>query len=500
MVTYSKFTDSKQEYIEKISKEYRVWVNGEEIPVYTCRISALPFNRPWPGYQRAINQTELASFVNIVSDEAVSIEVEVAGKYNKIMIRPYSKGIEWLENNGKISFELGENGQLVFSCDDLHNCLYIFNSKPVKAPDPDSVTYYFGPGFHKPGKIVLKDNESIYVDKDALVMGSVYAENAKNIRVWGNGLMDDSFEARYTEHCYIEHTNGNVKFYDCENVKVEGVLFRDSAIWCINIFHCTDVEIDGIKVFRQWRYNTDGVDIVNSRNVFVRNSFIHSFDDTVTIKGIDRYRTTDNENIITENCVMWCDWGKTCELGFETACRMFRNIVFRNCDIIRGGNTALDVQNGDCAEICDVLYENINIEYNSFDNYPVLQRTEDQTYDAYDEKFVPVLIGIENYPFRNPNVPDTPGGVPGTMPYLDLEGIEVSVVHDIRFKNINVYYDEKIPKVDGKYNVPIISRLTRGEGKFYNLTMSGFFINGEKIDRENALVTLENSEDIRFID
>ena len=30
--------------------------------------------------------------------------------------------------------------------------------------------------------------------------------------------------------------------------------------------------------------------------------------------------------------------------------------------------------------------------------------------------------------------------------------------------------------------------------------MTGFFINGEKIDRENALVTLENSEDIRFID
>ena len=27
------------------SQDYKVYVNGEEIPVYTCRISAYPFNR-----------------------------------------------------------------------------------------------------------------------------------------------------------------------------------------------------------------------------------------------------------------------------------------------------------------------------------------------------------------------------------------------------------------------------------------------------------------------
>ena len=79
MFSYSKFTHyytkSVFNYEEPISEDYKVFVNGEEIPVYTCRISQYPFNRVWPGYQRSINQTELASFVNIVSDEAVDIEV-----------------------------------------------------------------------------------------------------------------------------------------------------------------------------------------------------------------------------------------------------------------------------------------------------------------------------------------------------------------------------------------------------------------------------------------
>ena len=31
---------------------------------------------------------------------------------------------------------------------------------------------------------------------------------------------------------------GNVKFYNCSNLKMEGILMRDSAIWCVNLFHC----------------------------------------------------------------------------------------------------------------------------------------------------------------------------------------------------------------------------------------------------------------------
>ena len=41
-----------------------------------------------------------------------------------------------------------------------------------------------------------------------------------------------------------------------------------------------------------------------------------------------RYADPSNENIITDNCVLGCDWGNTCEIGIETAAPEYKNIVF----------------------------------------------------------------------------------------------------------------------------------------------------------------------------
>ena len=475
MFTYSEFkyddTKSVCPYEEPISREDTVKVNGQDVPVYTCRISKYPFNRVWPGEQRPANQTELASFVNLVSDEEITLEVTVNRSYEKIMIKPYSKGIEFSDENGKITFTLKNNGHYVLEADSYHHCLYIFNSKPAERPKESDVTYYFGAGIHMVGKITLKDHDRVYVDKDALVFGCIYAENAKNIRIFGNGILDDTAEGRIDTYGHEQFTNGNVKFFDCEALRIEGVLLRNSAIWCVNIFHCTDVVLDDIKVFGQWRYNTDGVDIVNSRDITVKNSFIHSFDDTVTIKGIDRYIDTDNENILIENCELWCDWGRACEIGIETACRRYRNIVFRNCDVLRAGGVALDIQNGDFAEISDILFENIHVEYNSFDTPELYQKTDDMTYNVENEIAIPYLISISNARWRTAKNHELLG-IPMEYPEgTNTEGIECGGVHDITYRNITVYYDEKMPKRDGAFNIPVRT-LTCVEGvRYYHLTV-----------------------------
>jgi hypothetical protein len=45
---------------EALSEHYELRVNGQAVPVYACRVSAVPFNQVWPGYQRPLDQTELA--------------------------------------------------------------------------------------------------------------------------------------------------------------------------------------------------------------------------------------------------------------------------------------------------------------------------------------------------------------------------------------------------------------------------------------------------------
>lgn len=502
MFAYSKFSHdykkSRFKYVEPISTDYRVFVNGEEVPVYTCRISDSSFNRVWPGYQRPFSQTCPASFVNLVSDEALDIEIELLNPHGKVMIKPYSKNVAFEQSGNRVCFKMEKNGDLVLMTGDHRNCLYIFNSKPIAAPCPDEVTYYFGEGIHFAGKIVLHDNESIYVDRDALVFGCIYAEGAKNIRVFGNGIFDDSLEERIDNLCYEEFVNGNLKFYDCEDVKIEGVLFKNSAQWCVNIFHCFRVEIDGIKVFGQWRYNTDGVDIVNSQNVVVKNSFIHSFDDTVVVKGIDRYKHTNCENVLAENCTLWCDWGRTCEIGLETACLEYNNIVFRNCDILRAGSVALDVQNGDYAEVHDVLFENIRVEYEPFHYRHQVQKTDDAAFENEGIVEIPHLLCLSNKTFRNKKGIEM-WSADMNPEDLDISKIEAGIAHHVQAKNISVYYGEGVPLDEsGKYDIRIKSFSYYDDAIYHDITVSGITVNGKEISESEVNLTLENTKNFKF--
>lgn len=485
MFSYSTFThnaisEEDRRYKRPLSALCRVFVGGTEVPVYTCRISKYPFNTVWPGHQRPFDQSEEASFVNLVSDEALNIEILTDTPYDRLLIKPYSKEIRHTEEDGRIRFTLTENGGYVVEFGDYHKTLYIFNSKPISAPRADEVTHFFGAGIHFPGKIKLNSNESVYIDKDALVYGCIYACGAENIHIFGNGILDDSHEERSIEHCYEDFTNGNMKFYECKNLRIEGVGMTNSAIWCMNLFACFDVVLDGIKIFGQWRYNTDGIDIVNCQDIAIQNSFIHSFDDTVTIKGIDRFAHIDNKNIRIENCVLWCDWGKCCEVGVETVCREYANISFRHCDVLRPGYAALDINNGDLAEIHDVTFEDIRVEYNRFDTDFVYQSKDDECYSAQNSLASPCLVLICNYAWRTEKVRSDWG-----LPTLDTtfapEKGKVRSIHDVTVKNIRVYYDEGLPLSNGMPNIKIELHHSNDTAEYADIRIEDITANGQKI-------------------
>lgn len=482
MFAYSKFVYQGQDtffpYERPLSDDYRVTVQGEDIPVYTCQISKFPFNRIWPGHQRPVDQAETASFIRLVGDEAITLDIRMLLPHSTLRLKPYSKKIPLTETADGVRFTLEKPGFFVLEGDSYHHCLYIFYSKPIPAPEPEDVTYYFGPGIHFPGKITLNSNESLYIDRDALVYGCVFAENAENIRIFGNGLLDDSHEERTGNQCYDRYINGNMKFYDCHGVTVEGVGMTNSALWCFNLFGCSEVLLDGIQIFGQWRYNTDGIDIVNSQRVTVRHSFVHSFDDTIVIKGVDSHCHLDNRDILVEDCVLWCDWGRCCELGIETACREYSHITFRDCDILRGGCIALDISNGDCAEIHHVTFRDIRVEFNAFDTPEVYQATDDMVYSATDQMALPSLLLLRNFPFRTAENMKA-WGIPPLDERLDLTGVRSRFTHHVTVDNIQVYYDEGLPLADGKPIIRMDVTNEPGTPPCEDISISNIFVNGQ---------------------
>src|ERR1035438_4136434 len=98
---------------EALSEHYELTVNGHAVPVHACRVSAVPFNQVWPGYQRPLDQTELAGFAFWDMAGPVKVVVQSRRPVQSVVMRPASLGIRPAIEGGRISFSLGRPGSVV---------------------------------------------------------------------------------------------------------------------------------------------------------------------------------------------------------------------------------------------------------------------------------------------------------------------------------------------------------------------------------------------------
>ena len=279
--------------------------------------------------------------------------------------------------------------------------------------------------------------------------------------------MDNSTEERVTEHCYENHTKGNFRIYNCENIDVSDVILTNSSTWVMSMFDCKNIHIDNVKIVGHWRYNTDGIDVVNSENVLIENCFIRSFDDTISIMAIYDYQKPI-QNITVDNCVLWCGWGKTCEVGIETDGVEYKNIVFRNCDLIHNSGGAMCISNGNQADMHDILFENMSVEFQSDTMPQVMQQEDKQKYDDGGKTMPPYAIRniIGTYAIRK----KCRDGI------LREISKQLGDVHDVMYRNINIYID------DGSLKPIILIKTPNCEKKMRNFKLENIYINGKKAE------------------
>lgn len=468
-------------YPETLSKDYKVKINGNECNVNVCRVSAMPFNTWWPGHQRDVSQSELASYLNFYGDEEVELEIKCNRKFENCVVRPLSKGVAATRNGDTIKLTLKENGNYVLELDGTHFALHIFYNAPLKEVDPKDVTYYFGPGTHRPLLLNLKSGDSVYVHPEAVVYAAVYCENAQNVRIFGGGVLNNSCQERVCICCYDRNPLGNVRMFDTKGIVLEDVILMDSANWVVALFNCEDVYINNIKIVGQWRYNTDGIDLINSSNVKIKNCFVRSFDDSICIKAIHNYTCCENYEI--ENCVCWCDWGKTLEIGLETAAEEYRNISYKNCDLIHNSTAAMAVSNGCYAHVHNVSYENINVEFQKDTRLCVLQENDQMTYP--ENLFYPMgeTVKITNEKFW--------AGYDEKI--ADKRDLKPAKTEDITYKNITVY------KEDGIGNIKMWIHSYSDEALVDNVKLENFMVNGEPIKSLDEIeLTTQNATNVTY--
>lgn len=243
--------------------------------------------------------------------------------------------------------------------------LLLFADSPEDKRPAGEYVKYFAPGVHDVGVLEVTDNQVVYLDEGAIVNGAIHAQG-NNILICGRGVLSGASYPR------LQGPLESLLLADkCNGLVIRDMTFTAPWWWTVYLINCDGAMLDNIKILNSNMVNDDGVDIANSRNVTVRNSFIRCQDDVIAVKGMDA-SGLPCENILIEDCMLWNDWANVIRIGYECETPYMKNIVMRNCDVVHHAfrykeperfwaNTVFFLQPSNNMLISDILFEDIRI-------------------------------------------------------------------------------------------------------------------------------------------
>jgi hypothetical protein len=338
-----------------LSAQYTVRVNGQDVDVYAAPVWSPPYGKPFGG-----------PYAFAYFDFAGEVEVEVRSErpLDAVRILPESRGVTPRRKGGALVFTLASPCQLSIEPDAKNGPLLLF-ANPIEAyrPQPgDPNVVYFGPGLHRPGEIVLGDDQTLYIAGGAVVKGGVRARG-KNIRIAGRGIIDGLDWERFHGP-----TDNPVCLTRCDNATVEGIIVKDGWGWTFVLRGCRGVQVDNVKICSARCENNDGIGIVNSQRVRVANCFVRTDDDCITTKGFgwpDCDSARDGwavEDVVVSHCTLWTDRAHIWRLGCESWTEGMRRLVFRDIDVLHAdGAWMVGIQPAEEVLMEDVLFEDVRV-------------------------------------------------------------------------------------------------------------------------------------------
>jgi hypothetical protein len=348
------------------SSRYQVFVNGRPCVVYDTRVF-LELNNP----------NRVVSFAHFDFTGEVEVEVVAPVPVSSVRIRPTARGVVSHVDGQRITFTLDAPAKLSVEVNDgIDDNLHLFAGRPetdVPSPDDPNVLY-FGPGVHHVdgtyGMMRLHSDQTLYLAGGAVLRARLLIEDAANVRIKGRGILEGTtllgrhpgyYREAMGEPADVKRTHF-VRFNRCRGVQVEGIIMTDSPCWNLVFNHCEGVHVHDVKQFG-YGDNSDGIDVVSSRDVLIEDVFLRLNDDCIAIKS----RGDDVEDVTVRDSVMWSDRAVGLQIGHETMSDAISNLVFRNIDILEQrnryiGHYALGIFNGDQATVSDVLFEDIRVE------------------------------------------------------------------------------------------------------------------------------------------
>ncbi len=327
------------------SERYRVFINDREVFVY---------------------QNPIASIVIFEMDGPVEVRIESQTIIRHVDVRPLSHEIQSQWGGKAAAFTLDQPRKLSIEFNGLlDDPLFLFAHAPIARPanNPKGRLLTFEAGkVHELGLVELQSGDLVFLEGGAIIKGDFLAEEVEDVVIQGPGIIDATLTTEPSPDTV--YTNRVISLFRSHNIRLEDFLISNAGKWQVVPDQSTQVTIDGIQIVSD-NGTDDGIDIVRSQEVIVRNVFVHTKDDCIAIKAFTPDRLLrPSQNILIENGTFWnTQWGNGFEIGFELRTDSVRNIVLRNCDFIHVEKGAvLSIHNADYAVVENVVFEDIRVE------------------------------------------------------------------------------------------------------------------------------------------
>ena len=330
---------------EALSNEYQVVAEGKRVEVYSARVLDPPFaGKEWDfGGPYA--------FANFDMEGRVTVKVTAKRSLTRVVIRPQFPDVQLrVEDDHTVWITFGSPRKISVEPDGRKGPLLLFanplEKDPPKAGAPDVI--YFGPGIHQAGRVNVESRQTVYLAGGAVVKGAIVARGS-DIRILGRGILDAS------DYEWRKGPAGSTVSICGTNVEVSGITIRGSSHWTIVPRASRNVTVRNVKLCGARVQNDNGIDLCNSQEVLITDCFIRSDNDCVALKGLDLNLPNNNvENVVVENCTLWCDRARIFLLGHESRAVRMHHITLRNLDIIHFAMTPFLLEPGEEMRLEDV--------------------------------------------------------------------------------------------------------------------------------------------------
>lgn len=241
------------------------------------------------------------------------------------------------------------------------------------------------------GTIVLKDNVTLHLEKNAVLLGStdladyrnmdpfteglgievgwalLVAVDARNIGIEGAGTIDGQGSAIKAKHILTDtRPEGQrwglrpflIRMVRCTGLTVTGVTLKSAGAWTSHYFQSKEILIEGIKIESIGVAHNDEIGIDGCQEVSIKDCDIISGDDALVFK-------TTSSKMACRNIVVSGLRLKSNQAGIKIGTESmaaFENIKISGCHIYDTKNGGIKLLSVDGARISNVEISDISME------------------------------------------------------------------------------------------------------------------------------------------